>query len=146
MILADSAQVAEGKLFILGGGWSQTGPEPAPSAVGLLIKVPWDQANTKHSLLLELVDSDGNAVEVAGPVGDQPIQVGSEFEVGRPPGMTPGTPIDVSLALNFGPIPLAPGSRYEWRLTIGDRSDETWRLAFSTRPAIVGGDFPGSSS
>jgi hypothetical protein len=135
MILADSAQVADNKLFILGGGWSFIGPDPTPSAVALYIKVPWDQANMKHRLLLELVDSDGGPVEVQSPVGDQQIRVESEFEVGRPPGMHQGTPIDISLALNFGPIPLSPDGRYEWRLTIDDRSDETWRLAFSTRPA-----------
>ena len=26
MLLCDSAQVADGKLFVLGGGWSLTGP------------------------------------------------------------------------------------------------------------------------
>ena len=35
MILADSAQVADGKLYILGGGWSITGPDPTPSAVAI---------------------------------------------------------------------------------------------------------------
>ncbi len=134
MLLADSAQVADGKLFVLGGGWSQTGPEPAPSAVALYVKVPWDQANRRHTLVLKLVDSDGDAVLVQGPEGEAPIQVQSEFEVGRPPGMHQGTPIDMALALNFGPISLAPDGRYEWRLTIDDRSDEDWRLAFSTRP------------
>ena len=28
MLLADSAQAIEGKLYILGGGWSITGPDP----------------------------------------------------------------------------------------------------------------------
>jgi hypothetical protein len=40
MMLADAAQVANGKLFILGGGWSVTGPEPSPSAIVLKIAVP----------------------------------------------------------------------------------------------------------
>ena len=38
MLLADAAQVSEGKLHILGGGWSVTGP-PAPSAIALLVEV-----------------------------------------------------------------------------------------------------------
>ena len=33
MLLCDAAQVSDGKLFILGGGWSMTGPDPVPSAV-----------------------------------------------------------------------------------------------------------------
>ena len=48
MMLADSAQVSEGKLFILGGGWSVTGP-PAPSAIALHVEVPWDQTNRASS-------------------------------------------------------------------------------------------------
>ena len=32
MLLCDAAQVADGKLYVLGGGWSMTGPDPVPSA------------------------------------------------------------------------------------------------------------------
>ena len=59
MLLADYAVVSDGKLTIVGGGWSQTGPEPASFGIGLLIQVPWDQANTRHSFSVELLDSDG---------------------------------------------------------------------------------------
>ena len=62
LMLADSAQVADGKLFyILGGGWSITGP-PAPSAIALLVEVPWDQTNRRLEWRFELVDSDGYPV------------------------------------------------------------------------------------
>jgi hypothetical protein len=44
----DYAVVSDGKLTIVGGGWSQTGPEPASFGIALLILVPWDQANTLH--------------------------------------------------------------------------------------------------
>ena len=55
------------------------------------------------------------------------------FEVGRPPGLKPGTPLDFPVAVNSGPLPLEPGGRYEWRLSIDGRSDEDWRLPFTTR-------------
>ncbi|MGH2780595.1 MAG: hypothetical protein ACRDLA_04090 [Thermoleophilaceae bacterium] len=50
MLLADAAQTAEGKLYVLGGGWAITGPDPSPSAVAMYIEVPWDQANMRHDL------------------------------------------------------------------------------------------------
>src|SRR5215210_4393613 len=106
MMLADAAQAVAGKLYVLGGGWSITGTDPTPSAIAIYVKVPWDLTNRKHKLLLELVDLDGEPVFVDTPTGQQALRVESEFEVGRPPGLTPGTPIDLSLALNFGPIPL----------------------------------------
>jgi hypothetical protein len=135
MLLADHAQAAEGKLNILGGGWSITGPDPAPHAIAMLIQVPWDQTNRAHQFRLELLDADGDPVMVPTPDGEQPLFIEAGFEVGRPPGVKPGTPLDVPFALNLGPNPIPPGGRYEWRLTIDGEHDQDWSLAFSTRPA-----------
>ena len=66
MLLADYAQVADGKLTVVGGGWSLTGPEPSPFGIAILVHVPWDQANRRHTLRLELVDADGVPVTIAG--------------------------------------------------------------------------------
>jgi hypothetical protein len=137
MMLADSAQEVGGKLYILGGGWSITGPDPVPMAIALKLEVPWDRTNEQHSLLLELLDEDGSPVMVEGPEehGQVSLQVTGEFEAGRPPGIKPGTPIDSALAVNFGPLPLEPGRRYQWRLSIDGETDEDWTLGFSTRRA-----------
>ncbi|CAN5321351.1 hypothetical protein BH20ACT13_BH20ACT13_18760 [soil metagenome] len=134
MLLADYAVVSDGKLTIVGGGWSQTGPEPAPFAIGLLIQVPWDQANTMHAFSVELVDSDGAEVvlETDEDADVQPVAFGEKFEVGRPPGLKPGTPLDLPVAVNSMPLPLDPG-RYEWRLTIDGESREDWTLPFTVR-------------
>jgi hypothetical protein len=135
MLLADYAQVADGKLIVIGGGWSLTGPDPTPFGIALLIQVPWDQANQQHSLRLELLDADGVPVNAeAEDGGDQPIVFldDTQFEVGRPPGIKPGTPLDFPLALNSAPLQLEPG-RYEWRLSIDGVADEDWRLAFTVR-------------
>ena len=143
MLLADFAQVADGKLTVVGGGWSLTGPEPTPFGIAILVHVPWDQANRRHTLRLELVDADGQAVTMPVPGSEDegdgdadPIVFLNdiEFEVGRPAGIKPGTPLELPLAVNSGPLPLDPGSRYEWRLSINGEGDEDWRLAFSVRP------------
>ena len=136
MMLADSAQEVGGKLYILGGGWSITGPEPVPMAIALKLEVPWDRTNEQHSLLLELLDEDGEPVLVPGTDNDEvPLQVTGEFEAGRPPGIKPGTPIDSALAVNFGPLQLKGGRRYQWRLSIDGETEEDWTLGFSTRRA-----------
>jgi hypothetical protein len=136
LLLADAAQAVTGKLYVLGGGWSLTGPDPAPMALAIKIEVPWDRANMKHRWRLELLDGDGAPVDVpSGPERtQQPLRIEGEFEAGRPAGLRPGTPLDVTLALNLAPLPLAPGGRYVWRLSI-DGWDEDWQVAFSTRPA-----------
>lgn len=133
LILADYAVVSDGKLTVVGGGWSQTGPDPSAFGIGLLIQVPWDQANTVHSFSVELLDADGNPVAFETEEGEQqPVAFGGEFEVGRPPGLKPGTPLDFPVAVNSTPLPLAPG-RYEWRLTIDGQGREDWTLPFTVR-------------
>ncbi len=134
ILLADAAEAVNGKLYVLGGGWSIIGPEPAPMAIALKIEVPWDRGNDVHSLQLRLVDADGEPVLAEGPEGEQPIVVDAEFETGRPAGLRPGTPLDFAMAVSFPPLPLTPGERYEWRLSIDGEEAPDWRVAFSTRP------------
>jgi hypothetical protein len=135
ILLADAAQAIDNKLYVLGGGWSVTGPDPTPSAIAIALKVPWDEANRRHELQVELLDSDGRAVVVGSPQASRPAVIQSQFEVGRPPGLKPGTPIDLAFAVNLGAMPLPPGGRYEWRLSIDGHSEAHWHAAFSTRPA-----------
>lgn len=131
LLLADSAQVADGKLFILGGGLTAIGPNPQPVAVAVLIQVPWDRANIRHGWKLELVDEDG------GPVmaGDRPVLVGGDFEAGRPPGLQPGSPLPVPMAINFSALPLQPGHAYQFRLAIDDTTEPEWAVRLVVRPA-----------
>ncbi len=122
MILCDAAQSdPAGKLHMLGAGWSVTGTPTAPQAVAVLIKVPWDRANQALPMRLQLLDADGHAVLLSSPVGQSPLSVQSTVEVGRPPGLPPGSSIDASFALNVQPLPLQPG-RYEWRLELAEQS------------------------
>ena len=131
LLLADAAQVADGKLFILGGGQHEIGPGPQPLAIAMLLDVPWDLTNTQHEWQFELLDEDGSPVFF----DDQPILVGGQFEAGRPAGATPGTPIAVPLAINFTALPVEPGRRYDWRLVIDGTSEPEWVLTFRVRPA-----------
>jgi hypothetical protein len=134
MMLCDYAQVADGKLYISGGGWSFTGPGPAQYAIALKIDVPWDRTNNQIQFALKLVGQDGQVVTQDTPLGPQPVEMQGEFEVGRPPGLKRGTPIDVPLALNLPPLLLPPGQRFSWELTLDGETNEDWHLAFTTRP------------
>ncbi|MHB1599932.1 MAG: DUF6941 family protein [Acidimicrobiales bacterium] len=135
MMLCDAAQVADGKLYVLGGGWSLIGPDPMPSAIAMKIDVDWTEVDRPHHWELYLADEDGQPVIADTPDGPQAIEVRGDFEVARPVAVPPGSPVDVALALNFGPLPLVPETRYSWRLTIDGESQDDWALAFSTRPA-----------
>ena len=49
MMLCDSAQALNGRLFVLGGGLSVIGPKPQPLAIAIHVTVPWDRANIPHT-------------------------------------------------------------------------------------------------
>ena len=111
------------------------GPMPAPSALALLIGVPWNETNRKHNLKVELMDPDYHPILVPTPAGNSPLVISGEFEVGRPAGLIPGSTIDVPFAFNIGPLPLEPGKRFVWKLTIDGKTDDNWQVIFSTSPA-----------
>jgi hypothetical protein len=130
MMLADAAQEVNGKLYILGGGWSVTGPLLPPMALALKLDVPWSATNQEHEFLLVLVDADGHPVRVAGDDGE--VRAGGTFEVGRPEGLPPGTDIDFAFAVTVPSLPLAAG-RYAWQLWIDGETSEDWQRPFQVR-------------
>jgi hypothetical protein len=133
LFLADSAQVSEGKLHALGIGWSHTSsPMTGPSALGIIFHVPWDETNRRTRWTLDLLDADGKAIQIPdGRGGTQGIHVENDLEVGRPPGIKPGSAINVPFAIVFPPLALPPDSRFEWVLRVESKD---WRAAFATRP------------
>lgn len=130
MLLADAAQEVNGKLYVLGGGWSVTGPDVPPMSLAIKLDVPWSEANRSHTFDIVLVDTDGRAVGSEG--GASGIRVDGRFEVGRPPGLPAGSDIDFAFAVSIPPVPLAPG-RYAWQLSIDGRTHEDWLRPFQVR-------------
>jgi Family of unknown function (DUF6941) len=118
----------QGLVSALGLGWSVTSSPTPPFAIIIFIKVPWDVANVRHRAVLDLLTSDGDP---AHDVTGLPLNALIEFETGRPPGLTPGTPIDWTQALNIASISLEPGC-YEWRLEIDGKPAA--RRPFTVRP------------
>ena len=117
MLLCDSAQEIAGKLYILGGGWSIRPVEPqAMMAIAIKLAVGWNEANEPVAFDLRLVTQDGAPVDP----GAGPIVISGTVEVGRPPGITPGTDLDSAMAITLG-FPLGAGS-YRWEFDVnGER-------------------------
>ena len=131
LMLCDAAQVAGGRLSLLGGGLSAVGPKPQPMAVAIHVGVPWDRANVRHTWRLELVDEDGQPALIR----DRPLVAQGHFEAGRPAGARPGSPLSMALAINLAPVPFPPGKAFQFRFSIEDQSDPTWNVTFVSRIA-----------
>lgn len=115
MLLCDAAESVGGKLYILGAGWSQVTTPNTPMNMALAVKlsIPWDQANEPIGVQASLLNEDGKPVDL----GAGPLSAGGDIEVGRPPGLRRGTPLDAPFVLNFAGIALPPGG-YVWELEV----------------------------
>jgi len=133
IILADSAEVREGLLFLLGGGWTEIGPQQQAFALAGIIEVDWQETNARHLLAVTFEDEDGAPLAVPTPTGSQPLRITTHFEVGRPPGTAHGTSFNVPIAIPMLPVPWAVGRSYVVRLSIDGA--ELDRLRFRVRPA-----------
>lgn len=129
MMLADAAQSVGGKLYILGGGWTSIAPGPQQMAIAVKFEVPWDRANELIGIALELIDEDGHVI--ADPDGS-PVRIEGDVEVGRPPRLRRGTPLDIPIAITAHVL-LEPDRRYVWRLEVDGETNEHWQCGFSTR-------------
>jgi hypothetical protein len=137
LLLCDHAEAVGGKLYINGGGWNVLlrAGVPVNVSLAILIEVPWDEADTQHRLRAYLLTEDGAAV--VAPHGE-PLAVDGEFQVGRPPGVKPGTTLNTPLAINFNALALDAGG-YEWRLEVDD-------ALVARKPFRVASDAPSASS
>lgn len=137
MMLADAAHEVGGKLYILGGGWTNITPGPAQFAIACIVDVPWSKTNQEHKFRLECVDLDGNPLMVPAEQGEMPLAGEGAFGVGRPFGVRPGSALAVAFVVPFMVV-LPPSGEYEWRLSIEGETREEWRLPFTTRPLPPG--------
>ena len=114
MLLCDAAESVGGKLFILGAGWSQTpAHDPTNMALAVKLSIASDRPNRPVDVRAFLVDETGGVVFQGG----MPVALGGEVDVGRPYGLDPRFPLDLSFVLNFPGLVLSPGN-YVWQLEI----------------------------
>ena len=135
LMLADHAQAVGGKLYISGGGWSITGPAPTAFAIALDMKIPWHGINIDHTLRLELLDADGQPVEIETPDGPQSLRLDGTFQA--TPGAERESPARRSTSRSRSTSHRSRSRRAA--VTNGAsrstaRCRTSWRLAFSTRP------------
>jgi hypothetical protein len=127
MLLCDSAQAVGGKLYILGGGWSMLTKLQARVNMALAVKltVPWSRANERIHLEALLITDQGEEVTQPTEEGDVPVRTEGDLELGRPPGLRHGTPLDATFVLNFDGLDIEAGG-YVWELRVaGDVAART---------------------
>jgi hypothetical protein len=133
-MLADAVQVANGKLFILGGGWSITGPDPSPSAIAIMVTLGIHEIDKEYHWELALEDADGRPILFHGQGDPTPIHAQGDFRVTLATSVAQGSTVDIPLAVSFSPLPLPPGNRFTWRFTVDGEPLPGGTVSFATRP------------
>lgn len=84
LILADRAEVLNGKLYMMGGAWDAIGmlgpDQPSQFMAVVAFLVPWNATNIEHSCGIRLEDADGNSV----------LSFSYAIKTGRPPSLPDG--------------------------------------------------------
>ena len=95
LILADEAEVVNGKLYMMGGGWDRLTAQSLPwgqhMAIAVAIRVPWMDTNRQTSVEIDLQDGAGSSL----------AKVDGQFVVGRPAQSVPGQPLRTQIAIKM---------------------------------------------
>lgn len=126
IIVADFAEVLNGKLYTMGAGWDSLTvnaiPHPQPFAIAASFLVDWHETNQLHDVAIDFLDEDGRHF----------ANLGAQLEVGRPPGATPGMPQRLILAVNLQHTFENLGT-YVIKTKIGD--EDSAKLTFRVVPS-----------
>ena len=124
-MLADSAQVRSGKLFVLGGGFDTIRTRSVPAvhktlAVVMVAEVSPGERDTNLSIEVTLMDED---MQPLGP------RASGTLRVGDTPSQRPGQVSVVPLAIPFFDLRFPSEQGYVFRVT--HQEDELTRIPFS---------------
>jgi hypothetical protein len=121
-MLADAAQIRDGTLFILGGGFGRlrvrTFPAPFARQVVLLLEFHPSEAGRDFELRVALADADGRVIEPH-------VQC---LRPERPESLDPGEMIVVPVVVGLGDAPLDAPGRYS--VDIGVNGEHRQSLSF----------------
>lgn len=136
--LSDSVAVAEGKVYVQGGGWNILNSQQFPFrqdriGIAAVITVPYPATNTVNSLNLWLEDQDGKHLSLGSvmtPDGEmrQQMNLTARFTQGRPATLRAGAPQNMPFAANLDNIQFEMPGSYAFVIEIND--EELARLSF----------------
>jgi hypothetical protein len=113
-MLCDHAETAEGKLFINGAAITMLWVAPTPPhvihlGVAAVVHVPYTETNQPHQIRVTIVDEDGDPVVPWAPEGTASpgaVEIRGDFNVGRPPTLSPGESQALPFAFQLSGLPM----------------------------------------
>jgi hypothetical protein len=115
-MLADAAQVQNGKLYVLGGGFDTISVSSVPVvhrnlSLAMVAEVGPDERQRDLDLSIKLLDEDGNEIGV---------EAKGKLRVGAPPNLPPGSPSIVPIVSPFHNITFPEAKGYAFVVSLND--------------------------
>ena len=131
-MVADAVQVAQGKLFVLGGGWNTLMVRDFPAkhpvmAVAVLVTVPWSWADRPITIELDLEDGDGHRLF--------PSPIRQRLTVAKPAGMPQGSDIVVPRSFTISNLVFRQAGGYSFIVSVDGQVAERIRFRVLQRPS-----------
>jgi hypothetical protein len=112
LLVADRAEVVNGKLYLMGGSWDRITPPQFPHrmmlGIALGVRIPFTFTDEQHTVNVELRHEDQRLVGFA-----------AKLTTGRPPGMA-GMDMLVPMAFNV-PVAIPDEGQLVLQAAVGDR-------------------------
>lgn len=123
-LLADYAEVVNGKLYLMGGGWDRffapTAPVQMRVAIVVGVRISWEETNKPVPVRIQLEDDDGAEL----------LHIDGQVNVGRPPQLPPGSDQLAQMCANVA-INIPRHGGYRVRILAGeDDAQAERRLTF----------------
>jgi hypothetical protein len=112
-LLADYADVVNGKLYLMGGGWDRFFAPNVPVqmrvAIAVGVRIGWEETNKPVPVRIALEDDDGAEL----------MHIDGQVNVGRPPNLPPGSDQLAQMCANVA-INVPRHGGYRVRITAGE--------------------------
>ncbi len=125
LLVADRAEVVNGKLYLMGGSWDRIGPAQFPHrmmlGIALGVRIPFAHTDDQHTVAIELLHDDTRMIGFE-----------AKLATGRPPGMA-GMDMLVPMAFNI-PIAIPGEGQLTLRAAIDGHSGRRHEIKVTQRP------------
>ncbi|MFV2062415.1 MAG: hypothetical protein ACC726_02735 [Chloroflexota bacterium] len=125
LLVADRAEVVNGKLYLMGGSWDRIQPPKFPHrmmlGIAIGVRIPFSHTDDQHKVSVEL-QHDGKRL----------IGFEAKLTTGRPPGMA-GMDMLVPMAFNI-PIAIPAEGTVVLRASVDDREPRRHEIKAMQRP------------
>lgn len=129
LLVADRAEVVNGKLYLMGGSWDRIQPAQFPHrmmlGIALGVRIPFAYTDDQHTVAIELLHDDTRMIGFE-----------AKLATGRPPGMA-GMDMLVPLAFNI-PIAIPGEGQVTLRAAVGDFHARRHEIKVTQRPQQQG--------